>query len=244
MRIRAVVADDEEHARAGLAASLREFEWIDVVGMAANGPATLAAVNELRPDLLFLDVQMPGLPGTEVLRHLTHQPYVVFVTAHAQHAVTAFELGALDYLLKPFGAERVGELMTRIQYALGHPGSEGGFGRFQEVFGRSPLARLFVRRGDAILPVPVGSIVWFEARGDYVAAHGAHGEYLLAVALSHLEARLDPARFARLHRAHIANLDHVVAFRRQEGRLVAVLDTGRELAVSRTRAAGIRDVAL
>src|SRR5688572_9758561 len=101
--VTAVVADDEPIARAGLRDMLAEISWVRWIGDAASGPAAVEAIDRLRPDLVFLDIQMPGLLGTEVLRKITHQPYVVFTTAYAQHAVTGFELGALDYLLKPFG---------------------------------------------------------------------------------------------------------------------------------------------
>ncbi|MDX2057267.1 MAG: response regulator, partial [Gemmatimonadales bacterium] len=106
MKVTALIADDEPVARAGLRDLLADIDWISCVGETANGPATVAAIDELRPELVFLDVQMPGLTGLEVLERIRHRPHVVFTTAFGHHAVSAFELGALDYLLKPFGADR------------------------------------------------------------------------------------------------------------------------------------------
>jgi two-component system, LytTR family, response regulator len=112
--ITVVIADDEPVARAGLREMLSDIEWIHVIGEADNGPAAVETIERLRPDLVLLDIQMPGLLGTDVLRRLTHRPFVVFTTAHGEHAATAFELGALDYLLKPFGPARLGKALERM----------------------------------------------------------------------------------------------------------------------------------
>lgn len=241
MKVTALIADDERVAREGLRDLLAGIDWVEWVGEASNGPAAVAAINSLRPELVFLDIQMPGLLGTEVLRRIAYQPLVVFTTAHAQHAVTAFELGALDYLLKPFGRERLSAALSRVRAALGEPAEVPTFDRLAEALSRGPMTRLFVRAGGAIIPIPVSKVIWFEARGDYVAAHVSEGKHLLHLSLNRLEERLDPARFARIHRTHIVNLEWVKAFRRQEkGRLVAELSDGTSLAVSRAKAAELR----
>lgn len=237
----ALIADDEPVARAGLRRMLGAFEWIEVIGEAAHGPATLEAVERLHPVLLFLDIQMPGLLGTEVLARLTHRPFVVFTTAYAQHAVTAFELGAVDYLLKPFGANRLATTMERVRTALGEPSASAPIDRLGELLAKGPLQRLFVRSGTAIVPVPVSAVLHFEADGDYVVAHTERGRHVLALSLNRLEARLDAARFVRIHRTHLVNLDHVVAFRRHgKGGMTAELRGGAQLAVSRLRAQELR----
>jgi len=239
-----LIADDEPVARAGLRDMLESIEWISVVGEAANGPATVEAINALRPDLVFLDIQMPGLLGTDVLPRATHRPYVVFTTAYAQHAVTAFELGALDYLLKPFGRERLATALERVRAATAQPPAMPALDRLREALEQVPLSRLFVRSAGAVVPVPVSSVSWFEARGDYVAAHVGAARHLLHLSLNRLEARLDAARFVRVHRTHILNLDHVRVFRREgKGRMVAELTDGTRLAVSRTRAQALRHLA-
>jgi two-component system, LytTR family, response regulator len=240
-RIAVLIADDEPVARAGLRDMLSAIEWVTCVGEAASGPAAVQAIDTLRPELVFLDVQMPGLLGTEVLRHVQHQPYVVFTTAFAQHAVTAFELGALDYLLKPFGPERLAAALERVRAAFGEPCDTPAFDRLREAMRAGPMSRLFVRTGGAILPILVTSVSWFEAQGDYVTAHAGASKHVLHLSLQHLEARLDPQRFLRIHRAHIVNLDHVKAFRRQgKGRLAAVLADGTRLPVSRSRSQDLR----
>ena len=243
MQVSVLIADDEPVARSGLRDMLSGVDWLTCVGEAANGPAAVAAIDGLRPDLVFLDIQMPGLLGTEVLQQVQHRPFVVFTTAFAQHAVTAFELGALDYLLKPFGPERLGTTLERVRGALGGSGSPPAFERLREIMSRGPVHRLFVRSGGGVIPVAVENVSWFEAQGDYVAAHAGRSQHVLHVSLSSLEARLDPERFVRIHRTRIVNLDHVTAFRRHgKGQLVAILTDGTRLVVSRARAKGLRQL--
>jgi two-component system LytT family response regulator len=240
VKVSVVIADDEPVARSGLRNMLGSIEWLTIVGEAANGPAAVVAINTLRPDLVFLDIQMPGMLGTDVLANVEHQPFVVFTTAFAQHAVAGFELGALDYILKPFGAERLAKSLERVRAAMGEPQSLPALSRLSEALSKGPMSRLFVRSGGGIIPVAVKDVSWFESSGDYVTAHAGRSRYMLHLALNRLEARLDSARFVRIHRTHIVNLDHVVAFRRRGGRMIAELDDGRELAVSRERAKDLR----
>jgi len=243
MKVTVLIADDEPVARAGLRAMLAEFAWIACVGEAANGPDTVRAIDAVRPDLVFLDIQMPGFSGTEVLARVAHQPFVVFTTAFAQHAVTAFELGALDYLLKPFGPDRLAKALERIRAALGETQAAPAFDRLREALRHGPMSRLFVRSGTAIIPLSVADVAWFEAQGDYVAAHVGTTQHVLHLALHHLETRLDAQRFVRIHRTHIVNLDFVRAFRRHaKDQLVAVLADGTRLPVSRARAKQVREL--
>ena len=240
MKVTAVIADDEHVARDGLRHMLAEISWVRCVGEAASGPAAVEAINALKPELVFLDIQMPGLLGTEVLQRVTHQPFVVFTTAFAQYAVTAFELGALDYLLKPFGPERLAATLERVRGAIGEP-AEPALGRLREALGTEPISRLFVRSAGGITPVSVAGVAWFEARGDYVAAHVGDTRHLLHLSLNRLEQRLDPRRFLRIHRTHIVNLDHVKAFKPHgKGRLQAELSGGTILPVSRSRSQELR----
>lgn len=246
--VTALVVDDEPVARAGLRHLLRGLPWLHCVGEAADGPAALTEIQRLKPELVFLDIQMPGLLGTEVLRRLTScagavPPLVVFTTAHAEHAITAFELGALDYLLKPFGAERLAATLERVRAALGEP-CPPSLERLAEVLGRGPLTRLFVRSGTAIVPVAVNQVSHFEAVGDYVALHADGAEHLLHLALARLEERLDARRFVRIHRGCIVNLDAVRRFRRlANGQLSVELKDGKALTVSRSRSQALRALA-
>ncbi|MEP7000554.1 MAG: LytTR family DNA-binding domain-containing protein [bacterium] len=244
MRVSVLIADDEPVARAGLRDMLSDVGWLTIVGEAADGPAAVQAINTLKPELVLLDIQMPGMLGTDVLTAVTHHPLVVFTTAYAQHAVAGFELGALDYLLKPFGKERLLRSLERIRAVIGEPSATPALGRLADALGSGPMSRLFVRSGGGVIPVAVGDVSWFESSGDYVLAHAGRSRYMLHLALSRLEARLDPERFLRIHRTHLVNLDHVVAFRRREGRVVAEMDDGARLPVSRERARELRIASL
>jgi two-component system LytT family response regulator len=200
-------------------------------------------IETLKPELVFLDVQMPGLLGTDVLRQVDHRPFVIFTTANSQHAVTAFELGAVDYLLKPFGPARLAAAMERVRGAIGEPSSVDAIERLSGALGGGPITRLFVRVGNATVVVPVDRVSRLEADGDYVAAHAGGSRHLIHLSLSSLVARLDPGRFTQVHRAHVVNLDHVRAFKRDaRGNVEAELTDGTRVPVSRARAREFRSL--
>jgi len=152
-QVRALIAEDEPHARASLREYLKDAEWVDVVGEAADGQHAALLIDELRPDLLFLDVRMPELTGLEVVQRIRHLPEIVFTTAYDRFAMAAFELGALDYLLKPFGRERFAVMLERVRRRLGLPGDDAE--RARQALGPLPLGRLFARVGDRAVPIPV-----------------------------------------------------------------------------------------
>ena len=245
MKVTALIVDDEPVARAGLRAMLTAFDWVDVAGEAADGLTAVQAINTIKPELVFLDVQMPGLLGTDVARRIEHQPFIIFTTAYTQHAVTAFELSAVDYLLKPFGPARLATAMERVRSAVGEPAAAGVLERLSGALAGGPISRLFVRVGGALLPIAVDTVSRFEAAGDYVTAHVENKRHVLRLALNRLEARLDADRFARVHRAHIVNLDHVKAFKRDaRGNLEAEMADGARIPVSRSRAQVLRGLGL
>jgi two-component system LytT family response regulator len=240
-RVTALIVDDEPIARGGLRRMLADIEWISCVGEADSGLAAVEAINRLKPELVFLDIQMPGLLGTDVLGRIEHQPFVVFTTAYGEHAVEAFELGALDYLLKPFGSERLAAALERVRAAIGEPSDQPAFDRLREALSAGPMSRIFVRSGVALIPISVSQVSWFEAQGDYVAAHVGRSRHLLHLSLRRLESRLDPEKFLRIHRTHIVNLDHVARFKRHgKSKLLAELSDGTLLEVSRTKAQELR----
>jgi two-component system LytT family response regulator len=240
--VRTIVVDDEPIALEGLRDMVAAHSWIEVVGEATSGPAAVELIDRLQPDLVLLDIQMPGFSGLDVLQRITHKPYVVFTTAFAQHAVTAFELGALDYLLKPFGATRLESTLTRVRAALGEP-NPALTDRFAEAMRQGPMSRLFVRSGSAIIPIDVDEISYFSTWGDYVIAHVGTSRHILHLALQRLESRLDSAQFVRIHRTHIVNMRAVASFKREaRGRVVAVLRDGTKLPVSRGKAQMFRDL--
>lgn len=243
-----LVVDDEPLARAGLRHLLAGHSWLRCIGEATHGEQALELIDRLKPELVLLDIHMPGLSGLQLVPRLTHRPRIIFTTAHAEHAVTAFELGALHYLLKPFGPERLADALERVRASLGEGTPVGACTaeRLSEVFAQGPVSRLFVRSGRQIVPVAVANITWLEAVGDYVAVHlaGQASAPLVHVTLQRLAARLDAARFVRIHRTHLVNLDQVQAFRQRDGsRLMAQLRDGTELAVSRAMAQELRHLA-
>lgn len=239
--VTAVVVEDEPEARLNLQEYLGGVDWIRVVAEARDGREALEVVERLRPDLLFLDVQLPELDGLAVLQRLTHVPEVIFTTAYDQHAVAAFELGAVDYLVKPFGRERFLATLERARRRLA-PGEPGppSVERVRSALA-PPLERLFARKGDRIVPVPAREVSHLEACGDYARVHAASGKYLLHVSLAELEERLDPTRFVRVHRSHLVNLEaiaHMEPF--DERRLALVLRDGSRVVASRTASERLR----
>jgi two-component system LytT family response regulator len=246
--ITTLIAEDEPLARRKLRGLIGEVPDLTCVGEAADGAAAVRAIDELTPDLVFLDIKMPELSGLEVLERVQHRPRVVFTTAYDTFAVTAFELGALDYLLKPFGKERLLAAVERARAALAASEEAGGteaLDRARAMLGGAHVERLFVRERGRIVPVALKDVRWIEARGDYVALHLPGWRPLVRVPISNLEARLDPARFVRIHRSSIANLDHVAALVDHDAsRLRVELTDGTQLLASRTRSRELRSLAV
>lgn len=228
-----MVVEDEPEARLNLQDYLAGVEWIRVVAEARDGREAVEIVERLRPDLLFLDVQLPELDGLAVLHRLSHLPEVIFTTAYDQHAVAAFEIGAVDYLVKPFGRERFLATLERARRRL-DPGEVPASGERVRTALVPPLERLFARKGERIVPVPAREISRVEACGDYARLHTPAGTHLLHVSLAELAERLDPGRFLRVHRSHLVNLDAIAHLEPyDERRLALVLRDGSRVVASR-----------
>lgn len=242
---RALVVHDEAPARDALRTLLASEPRVEVIAEAVNGDEAVVLVRDLRPDLLFLDVQMPDRDGFGVLEALGEDvpAGVVFVTAHDEHALRAFEVHALDYVLKPFGRPRLEAAVKRAVRRLDAEDAWSLRSTLSElVRSRTQQGedRLAVRRNDRTLLVGVEEIDWIEAEGDYVRLHTAAGTYLLADRMHALEARLDPSRFLRIHRSAIVRLDRVRELRRAEdGGGIVQLETGVQLRVARNRWAAL-----
>lgn len=247
--LRVLIVDDESPARQRVRRLIGEVGGAEIVGEARSAAEARTLVASVRPDLLLLDIQMPGEDGFALLRSLDPRPAVVFVTAFDHYAVRAFEENAVDYLLKPFRRERLAEALERARQDLRHP--EELSRRLAELLGglerpeRSPhLERLTVRLGARQLILKSADILWFGAEEKLVFAATAQGRHYVNFTLDQLERRLDPARFARIHRAAIANLDHAVALRQGfAGTWRLQLDdpARTEVPVSRARARTLRD---
>ena len=241
-RVRTLVVEDEPEARLALRGYLAEAPWVEVVGEAADGREAVACIDRLAPRLVFLDVRLPELSGLEVLERIRHQPEVVFATAYDRYAVAAFELGALDYLVKPFGRERCRKMLDRVERRLTEPPQDPTSAeRARSALGAQPLRRLFARTGERIVPISTSAIVRIQARGDYAEVHAPGGPFLVHVSLTELARRLDPERFAQVHRSHIVNLDAVKLLRpHDERRLAIVLANGDEIVASRAASEALR----
>ena len=240
MKIRTLIVEDEPHARTSLREYAEAIDWIEVVGEACDGREGVRAIDKLQPDLIFLDITLPELSGLEVLQRVKHKPEVVFTTAYDQYAIAAFELGALDYLLKPFGRQRFQTAIERL-----HKRMQTGAGsqpRAYEAFG-TPVRRLFARHRDEIVPIDVRSIESISASGDYVEVHHSGGKHLLHITLGELATRLDPEVFRQVHRSHIVSLDAVVKLVSFDARRFLIrLRGGREIVASRTASEELRSL--
>ncbi len=241
--IRALLVDDEPLARQALRQELAAFSGVEVVAEAGNGYDAVKAVLEHRPDLLFLDIQMPRLDGFDVVELLGGEaPVVVFVTAYDEHALRAFAAGALDYLVKPAGRERLAACLEKARRLLGRPDREAQQRAVAERRDReAPLTRILVRQGVDVLLLPVGDISHIEAEDDYVRIHAGGRSFLKSERLSRLEKLLDQRQFCRVHRSFLLNLDFLARIEpwSKESR-IAKLTGGATLPVSRDGYARLR----
>jgi len=251
--IRALLIEDEPLARRQLRELAAGVPWLACVGEAGDGATAVRAIDELRPDLVFLDIRMPELSGLEVLERVAHEPAVIFTTAFDSYAIAAFELGALDYLLKPFGRERFLAAVGRARRALAAAHAEESdrdtstVARARVALGASgePAERIFVRDRGRIVPVPVREIERLEAEDDYVAVHVRGRRFLVYLPLGKFERRLDPQRFLRVHRSHVVNLDYVTALVPYDAtRLQVEMRDGTKLMASRARSRELRHLAI
>ncbi|HEX9670204.1 MAG TPA: response regulator [Thermoanaerobaculia bacterium] len=234
MSLRVVIVDDEPGARALLAEYLAAEPEVELVAACANGFEAVKAVGELRPDLLLLDVQMPKLDGFEVLELLDAPPAVVFVTAYDEHAVRAFEVHAVDYLVKPFPPERLAAALGRVRERLARGESGAPPARATTAARGRPLERLVVRAGERIHVLPLDRVDYVEARDDTVRIRAGKEDHTKAQTLADLEAALPPGRFVRIHRSFLLNLDRLARLERYaKDSHLAILQDGTRLPVSR-----------
>jgi DNA-binding LytR/AlgR family response regulator len=238
--VKVLVVDDEPLARARLLRMLASIEGVVPVGEAGTGREALDKIAELAPDCVLLDVRMPGLDGLEVA-NATDVP-VVFTTAHNAYAVDAFELAAVDYLLKPVRRERLVRALEKVRQAA--PASRAPMGaRVQQLraaFGPAPAARISARRGDAVHLFDPSEIVRFKAAGGYTSFQRDGHEFLLDESLNQLEERLAPLGFLRVHRAELVRLEAIRALHGEAGNTLVELSDGQRAPVSRRLVADLR----
>lgn len=268
--LRVLIVDDEPPARKRIAKLLREQEGFEAIGECTNGKEALAAIEDEAPDLVLLDVQMPEMSGLDLLEALDPDdlPAVIFVTAYDQHALRAFELHAVDYLLKPFDDERFEKALQRAKARV-ERGHLAGLSRrllallrtMQQDEGIEPAAlvenpppaetpagtatdRLAIRSGDRIAIVKVEDIDWIEGAGVYAKLHVGTKTHLLRETLTNLAEQLDPERFVRIHRSTIVNRERVSELRSYfHGEYIVILDDGTQLKLSRTYRDSLESIA-
>jgi two-component system LytT family response regulator len=225
--MRAFIVDDESPARREMRRLLTDYDWINIVGEAGSIDEAQTLIDDLNPGLLFLDIQMPGGTGFDLLSRLEHVPRVIFTTAHNQHAVHAFEINALDYLLKPIDPRRLATALERIEIEAARPVEPKG----------PVLEQLFVKDGTRCWFVPLREVQLLTSEGNYVRLFWGKERPLLARNLATLEQRLDPTRFFRANRAQIVNLSFIASVEMGlGGRLHALLRDGQEVEISRRQA--------
>lgn len=250
--IRAMIVDDEPLARASIRLLLREEREIEIVAEAGSGSEAVELIQQHRPDLLFLDIQMPGMNGFEVLERIDTAgiPAIIFVTAFDQYALRAFEVHALDYLLKPFDDARFEKALrqakTQIEQREINQLSQKLFALLEDREGKPAqeqraersryLTRLMIKSASRIFFLKVEEIDWIGAEDYYVKLHVGRKSHLLRETMNELEAKLDPEKFLRIHRSSIVNLDRVKEMHAHfNGDYVVLLDDGTELKLSRSR---------
>lgn len=236
-----IIVEDERPARDLVRTYLKEFPDLEILGEYDNGFDGLKAINELKPDAIFLDVQMPKLTGFELLEVLEHQPEVIFTTAYDQFAIRAFERNAVDYLLKPFSKERFREAISKLKLRLESKQKgvkeESGIEKIRQHFAESDerLHRVVIKKSGKIHVISTGDINFLEAQDDYVMIYTDEGKYLKQQTMKYFEQHLDSQQFVRVHRSYIANITCIERIEPYEkSNFVLILKDGNKVPVSRS----------
>ena len=243
--LRVILVDDEKPARRLLREYLEGTPGVSIVAECGNGFEAVKAVADHKPDLMLLDIQMPKLDGFEVVELLERDLPIIFITAHDEHALRAFEVHAVDYLLKPYSAERLGEAIERARERIGRGDEPASLDEL--VSAARPeggdLERILVRDGSDVRVIPVESVDYIEAQDDAVAIHVGGVAHLKAQRLATLGERLDPKRFIRVHRSFILNVDRLrsIELYAKDSR-IAILEDGTKVPVSRSGYARLREL--
>ena len=210
--VTAIIIDDEQPARDLIKHYLKEYPDIELLGEYKDGFAGLKAIQEQKPDIVFLDIQMPKLTGFEMLELIGDPPQIIFSTAYDQYAIKAFEMSAVDYLLKPYSPERFGQAIIKArQQVEARTKKQGDIAKLITTLDEKPefLQRIAVKTRHRIEVIPVADIIYIEADDDYVTLHTASEKYLKEKTMKFMETHLDPAQFIRIHRSYIVNISQI-----------------------------------
>jgi len=237
-KIKTIIIEDEAPARDILKYYLNDFPEIDIIAECADGFSGLKAISFSKPDLVFLDIQMPRLTGFELIEVMTEKPAIIFTTAYDQFAIKAFELNAVDYLLKPFPKERLHDAVKKAIEKIGISKSEEKtFSTILEKLPKSPepLNRIVVRKGNAIYLIPVDQLKYVEAQDDYVMVYHSAGKALKQQTMKYYEENLPEKEFVRIHRSYIVSVQEINRIEPYgKDNHVAILKSGEKLPVSRS----------
>ena len=243
MQTDCIIVDDEKLARDLLVEFLEPFPEINIVAQCSKGREAVDKINTLQPDLIFLDVQMPGMNGFDVLEEIDHKPFVIFTTAYDQYAIQAFDKNAIDYLLKPLDQERFGLAVKRAVDRIGTKDNnvEQLLKTIKSSDDEKYSSHLFVQKSEKLLNLPVKDIIHLEASGDYTVLSTNTDQYLSSSGIGKLEEILDPEIFIRIHRSTIINLHYLKEIEKHfNGGLIVKMNNGKSFPVSRTYAKQIR----
>ncbi|MBS4061567.1 MAG: LytTR family transcriptional regulator DNA-binding domain-containing protein [Bacteroidales bacterium] len=238
-KIRTLIIEDEEPARNLLRTFLESFEEIDLIGECSDGFSGLKTINELQPDLVFLDIQMPRLTGFELLELLDDIPEIVFTTAYDEYALKAFDLNAVDYLMKPFSKQRLRQAVDKVieRFRIKSSGKEKVSQLVEQMHQKArPLERIVVKSGSKIHVIPIQDIEQLEAQDDYVMIHTAQGRFMKKETMASMEQNLPEDSFIRIHRSHIVNVSQIQRIE-QYGKesYLLILKNGNQVSVSKSR---------
>jgi two-component system, LytTR family, response regulator len=230
MNIRVLIIEDEPLALQTLTDFAKEFAWLEIIGTASDGLTAVRLIDELKPQLIFLDVQIPEISGLEVLRRIKYQPFIVFTTAFDDYALTAFEFEAIDYLQKPFGLERFRQTVERIERRINIVSTKSVKPNSEKI---EPLNRIFVRDKRGLIPLAVDEIIWLKADDDYTIIYTKAGKYLVGTNLKDFAAKFNSDKFLRVHRSAVVNLNQIERIEEDNRRLILYMKNGNEVQASR-----------
>jgi two-component system, LytTR family, response regulator len=242
---RVLICDDEEDARKLIQQYIADYPELTVIQECVNGPEAVHAIDTLEPDIVFLDIQMPGLSGFQVLQHIVHVPQIIFSTAFDKYALKAFDNNAVDYLLKPYTRQRFGQAVNKV--LLNAAKNMDGIKKLSENLQTGSATypeKVLVDNGNRMLSLHVNDIIWMEAEGDYTKLHSSNKNYLSSYGIGTLEQKLNPVVFVRIHRSAIININMVKEVFKDTNGYYVVLQNGTSHKVGRNYVEVIKKISL
>jgi len=243
-KLRTIIVEDEELARKLMKSFLAKIETIELIAECENGFEGVKMINELKPDLVFLDIQMPKITGFEMLELLEHKPHIIFATAYDQYALKAFDFNAADYLLKPYSQARLNEAVAKVLERIRSEGKESNVAEKVSEFPRDEyLDRVVVKDRNKIHIAPVSAVRYIESMDDYVMIYTTEGRWMKQKTMKYFENALNPKNFVRIHRSYIVKVDEIAEIQQYEKEsYVVVLHDKTKLKVSKTGYKNLKEV--